>query len=394
MPQFRNRKSEEYAQLRQAVENLQLAVDMLSNGVAETRKSAMGANLSAHAVQSKLDKLEEEEKHAAKPWRVLRLTLLCVILLGLAGFLTYTGVKGFADPLASPTGADSIGFAVQVSTPTAAQVQAGPPDSIPMYLWATYSPADGKDTDYQITVPAKYAGKRYVLLLAGTARIDQPSAPTLPFVHDPPLQSRSTNCTYPLLGMPQITRITEQCQLITGRFPAEANTYMPDADSCQLGAGGSVGSWTPNAVMVEFVGTSQVTTASDWAYQQYSLPDIAGLVEPANYLARWNGIPLAGWYATGRMAACRVDQLPESVELSDTYNPAMQSVDGTLLWRGTNGLERAAFVVRRRDADEIANALLAAGAAMAALAIGFIPVAYDADRERRRARSQRHLPRR
>jgi hypothetical protein len=93
-------------------------------------------------------------------------------------------LKGFANPLASQAGADSIGFAVQVSTPTAAQVQAGPPDSIPMYLWATYTQADGNDTDYQITVPAKYAGKRYVLLLAGTARVGQPSAPTLPFVHE------------------------------------------------------------------------------------------------------------------------------------------------------------------------------------------------------------------
>jgi hypothetical protein len=48
-----------------------------------------------------------------------------------------------------------------------------------------------------------------------------------------------------------------------------------------------------------------------------------------------------------------------------------------LLWYGTDGLEDAAFVARRRDADETGNALLAAGAAMAALAIGFIPVAYD-----------------
>jgi hypothetical protein len=58
-----------------------------------------------------------------------------------------------------------------------------------------------------------------------------------------------------------------------------------------------------------------------------------------------------------------------------------------LLWSGTQ-VSGDVFVVRRRDADEIGNALLATGAAMAALAIGFIPVAADADRERRRARKR------
>lgn len=82
-----------------------------------------------------------------------------------------------------------------------------------------------------------------------------------------------------------------------------------------------------------------------------------------------------------------VDDLPQNADLTDTYEPAMQSGDGELLWSGTQ-VSGDAFAVRRRNADEIGNGLLAAGAAMAALAIGFIPVVYDANRERRRARKR------
>jgi hypothetical protein len=373
--QFRNRKSKEYVRLQQAVQNLQSAVDVLAKEVAETRRSAMGANLSAHAVQSKLEELEEEEQGAVKPWRVLRLALLCVVFLVLAGSLTYFGVEGSANPSAVPTGVDSIALAVQAS-PTA---------DIPAYVSATFTQDDDDDATYQVIVPAKYAGDRYVLLLLGTARIDRPGTPSF---LDPPFQSRLSQCRF----RQQLTAggwvipdsaVSEPCQLITGRFPAEANADMPLANSCHLGAGESFGSH--NAVQIGISGPSHIATASNWTYQQYSLPDEVSEVLPGTYLDQWGTIPLGGWYKTSsNPTACRVDWLPKNAELTDIYQPATQSGNGELLWTGS-GMDTDALVVRQRDADEIGNAFLAAGAAMAALAIGFIPVLNDACRERRRA---------
>ncbi|MBV9856471.1 MAG: hypothetical protein JOY82_18470 [Streptosporangiaceae bacterium] len=105
------------------------------------------------------------------------------------------------------------------------------------------------------------------------------------------------------------------------------------------------------------------------------------------YNNEWNGISLSGWFQSNSVTACMVDDLPQNTELTDTYEPPMKSSDRVLVWNETQG-NGEAFVMRRRNADEIGNAFLAVGAATAALAIGFIPVVYDANLERRRARKR------
>jgi hypothetical protein len=75
--------------------------------------------------------------------------------------------------------------------------------------------------------------------------------------------------------------------------------------------------------------------------------------------------------------------------VTDIDTPATQSAGDELLWSSSQDMLPAAFVVRVHYAEEIGNALLATGAATAALAIGFIPVAYDAGRDRRQARRRR-----
>jgi hypothetical protein len=228
---------------------------------------------------------EEEEEQAASPKRVLRLTILCIVLL-LAGFFTYTGVKGFANPLPLQGDFASVELAVQTTKPTAAQLKdASWQANFPIEIAATFDQDMDNDAMYQITVPAKYAGKRYAFMVKGSARIDHVSR-TIP---EPPVQAKPVTCTYSLKGYPSSTG---PCELITGTFPAGANTSMSADDTCGWG-GWSPGSDADNAVEIEFDGPSHITTASDWAYQQYSLPSLVG--EQSNsYLSRWNGVPPAG----------------------------------------------------------------------------------------------------
>jgi hypothetical protein len=49
-------------------------------------------------------------------------------------------------------------------------------------------------------------------------------------------------------------------------------------------------------------------------------------------------------------------------------------------------------LARQRSSEAEGNALLAGGAALAALSIGFMPVAYEANRSRKKANKQRPAP--
>jgi hypothetical protein len=378
-----NRRSREYEQLQQSLTDLESAVTALASELASAHRSAASVDQSARTLRYKLDELEQEEDRSARPARVLRLGALCAGLLLLAGGLTYTGVKGFANPLAVSSGQDSIALAVRVPTPTFAQQGQADPSAGSAYIYATFG-QNNDATDYEILVPAKDAGQQYALMLMGTALLDHPTDYYASF------QSRLTTCTTTAAGWsgpPQ-----QQCQLITGRFPSKANGYLPgpDVNRCQgEGYFNTPVAKAPNAVEMNFQGRSQLSTALSWAYQQYYLPGMTAWDSGVSgYQDSLNGISLAGWYELTTIGGCREDDLPENVDLTDIDTPATQSTGDQLHWNGPQ-IFSTALVVRRRDADEIGNALLAAGAATAALAIGFVPVVYDADRERRKARKRR-----
>jgi len=162
--------------------------------------------------------------------------------------------------------------------------------------------------------------------------------------------------------------------------------WRADADNCKNG----FPVWTGGVndlIAIDFEGTSQLGTKSDWAYQQYSLPALNWV--NGDWQDRLNGIPLGGWYVPALTSGCMLDLLPRNADLTNVYAPATQSNSSRLLWTGED-IGADEFVVRHRNADEIGNALLAAGAFMAGLSIGFIPFAYDAEQKRRQARNRRH----
>jgi len=145
-------------------------------------------------------------------------------------------------------------------------------------------------------------------------------------------------------------------------------------------------------IEVDIGGLSDIRTSATWAYQIYTLPSLIGSSSVNSYISHWNGIALNGWYRTGDPIGCRNDILPTASELTDVYQPATMSEFGQLIWKSQDSFGTAALVMRRRDAEAIGNGLIASGAAMAALAIGFIPVAYEANRSRRRARRRPSRP--
>jgi hypothetical protein len=376
---------QKHAQVKQhSIVTLESAVAALASEVASLRHSAESVDLNAGALLNRLDELEKEEDRAIQPGRVIRLTALCAGLLLLAGGVTYFGVKEFANPLAVSSGGSFIVLAVQGPAPPGAPGAQGFPSAGQAYLYAGFVQDDADKAAYQVIVPAKDAGKRYVLLLTGTARIEQ-----LTDDAGAAFPSRLTKCDAPSYQGEAQEAQRQTCQLITGRFASQANGYMPPY-RCEDGTSSFPLPPKPNAIETIFKGKPQLATSSSWPYQQYSLPGTDVWSEGSfGNRDSLDNISLDGWYYPATLGGCRADILPKNVEVTDIDTPATQSAGGELFWSSSQDMLAAAFVVRPHDAEEIGNALLATGAATAALAIGFIPVAYEAGRDRRQARKRR-----
>jgi flavin-binding protein dodecin len=366
LPRFRSESYEKYLRVIESVES----------SASSATKAAQEARASAEEVLLRLREIEEDEQRGATG-RVIRLTVLCAVVLLLAAFFTYNGLKGFANPLAVPSGSDSIEFAVQVPQPSQRALQQ-PAPATEFIVYASFNQDDDNFAEYQVFAPSQDAGKKYVLMLQGSARVDHPTG----MIPEPGFRSTLSDCDYVLN---EIEPATGPCELIKGTFPDMANAEMPaDAANCDEGSSDEIGNSSDRAVEIDLGGTSHILTSSDWAYQTYTLPSFTGLAADA-YLNRWNGVDLEGWYKTGALVSCRLDITPTNGELTDASTPATVSTLGALLWNSNDSQSVAdALVFRQRDAEEIGNGLVALGASTAALAIGFIPIAYDAIRVRKR----------
>lgn len=366
MPWSRNRNGEQ--SLGQAIKDL----DALSTA---TLAAADEARKIAAEALAKLKEIEQADDDDATVGRVRWLALFCAVLVCLAACFTYVGVKGFANPVAIPFTRSSVQVAVQASGTSTPADGAFLPD-LRISIAAFIIPDDRNSADYQVIVPSRYAGKRYVLLLQGGARIDGPDA----MIAEPAFHSASVTCEYPLKGIPTQTG---PCQLITGTFPARANATMPTGSSCPSASASQL---SGDAVEIDIAGSSHVASSLDWAHEGYDLPSI--YTQSVNQdLNQWNGISLGGQYRTGDPAGCLMLVPPIGDEVTDADPGPDQSTVNLLTWHSVNA--GVALVARSRNAEEISNAMLALGAATIALGIGFIPVAYDAYRTRKRALNRR-----
>lgn len=361
------RKAED-AGLRQAIARLEAAA-------ASAAESAMAARRASDDALSSLRAIESVEEDATAG-RTLRLAAVCVGFLLCAGFLTAAGADAFADPAAISVGFDSVTLAVAVPRPSQSALYE-PSSSIDIYVDAFFEQNANDYAEYYISVPAGFAGRKFILLLEGSARISDPKA-----IGGGVIESRSVECHYGI----EAAEATGPCQLISGRIGNQhpiVTTGIPCLDEKSF-----FGLTDYRHVTVDVGGYSHIRTSATWAYQSYTLPSLTG-DNSDSYLSGWAGIPLDGWYRTGHAIGCRNDILPVWSELTNVYEPATLSVLGQLIWKSQNSIGTAAIILRRRDAGAIGNGLIALGAAMAALAIGFVPITYEANRSRKRARRRR-----
>jgi hypothetical protein len=245
---------------------------------------------------------------------------------------------------------------------------------------------DENVASYYIAVPAKYAGRKFALILTGDARIEYPTSgvgssigmgPSLP----PQMVNRSAKCS-PGISF-SLTGMTSLCQVIFGTFPGVQNAgpigdpvsgCLPEDSAPLTARSGFI--WT----LIQ--GTVNVATQPSWGHVIYALPSFDYL-SGGTTVNQVEGIGLNGWYSTGFPTGCLAYRLPSNYEVTDTSVAASETFDGWLAWN--NEMQFPVTVAARsRNNDMIANLLIALGAATASLSLGFIPVTYEANRSRKR----------
>ena len=299
--------------------------------------------------------------------RFLRLTLFCVACVVGAIIAAVYVIPTFGDP--APNYANLGQIQVAVATTDAP----GKPSSFssPVYIESYFSQARS-DTAYVVNFPEQYVGQRFVVLLAGSAVLDNSWPPTT--------EGRIESAPCSATGSSQYGWQEEQlpaCQAFFGTVPASSPRPLVDYD-CGDQA-------DPSTIRVTLSGMSQTSFDMDLVHHTTKLPDY----EP--YRGGWQyretfdsyfGLDLGRTYAPLRQGGCKL-LLPNSDWKVDsvTQDPTKTTKDGWLNWRGDDSSHPTVVVSKDRDAGGFSNGLLALAGVLAGLGVGFMPVAYDAWRE-------------
>jgi membrane associated rhomboid family serine protease len=89
--------------------------------------------------------------------------------------------------------------------------------------------------------------------------------------------------------------------------------------------------------------------------------------------------------------ACRLVTVADSSEATSFFDEPTKTFLNSYYWHDTFGFGIGALqmVTKRRDADRWANVAVATSGALAGLAVGLFPIAFDANAARRRQRRRR-----
>ena len=237
------------------------------------------------------------------------------------------------------------------------------------------------DTTYVVVFPRDYVGKRFVILLSGSAVLES-------YGGDLVMQKGQCSAT----RESTIEYQDEQqfnCQAFYGTVPkvtppaVNAECNNPNASISRSSRVAPFG-FTRNESQLDLVHSQ--TTLPD--YRPYESPGGAGLrALDHNY----SNMEIDGLYAPVRQSGCKIIGVdPDQKVVAQSQSQSRVTPDGRLVWTGDDANRPTVLVTSTRNASGLGNGLLAFIGALAGLGIGFIPVAYDAWREWRQGR--RHRP--
>jgi hypothetical protein len=296
-----------------------------------------------------------------------RLAAVCAVLLLAAASCVYQGVQAFVDPPATEHAGGEI--AVGIAGKHVLDPHYFDPDTHdPVYVRVEESHRDV--LSYEIRFPAAFVSRRFVMILWGESRMEDIVAEDDD--HHPVHLEIATKPCGPV-----------SCEVLYGTIPRKSEPFVSSLDCANRNDDSTTG--------VTIVGRGHVLVSTDWAHRIARLPHMpstTSLHAVNTSITLLFPVPLDGYYNFNPSYGC--EQLGYSDDWKATnVTSGARSAEGELEWDSTKGLASASAVLQDRNAEAKGNALIATAAIVAAIAVGFLPIAYEAHYVWRRQRRRR-----
>jgi hypothetical protein len=335
------------------------------------------------------------EPMAVGAGRLLRLIWFCLICFT-GAFVTGTFVPAaFTDP---PAFDDPYSPSLEISMPTtAAESESATPfaTSDPVVVTGLYNQVS--EPIYKISFPQEYLSKRFVLLIYGTAVMGSVRATDPTGEIEIRLDSHIIQCGYYIRD--EWRPSGDRCQVIYGVVPSRPDPVVSSSNDplgCEKAKVPKSGS-----ASIELSGEEDRAQVPywdsfirdlDWAHQSISMPGIEADTSPG-VVNEFQGFNLGSRYGSVPMRACKKFEVSDDSRIGDVNLTPTNSDPGLMVWDGAAGVPAVTVVTTERNAGGLGNLLLASAGALAALSIGFVPVAYEEwGRWRRYRKSLRSPP--
>lgn len=366
---------EEARAARRAAES-PLIEERLNQAVANSRATlevveSFAAELRVHLI--------DDENHGR---RAARLSLLTLVILIVSAWLILRGAAGLRDPSADSLTFGGITVAVEVDGPPT-NAFGLPFEKAPTFgVAGTFFP-DGNVVFYDVFFPTEFVGKRYALLLEDGAilrKLGNAASGT-----PQPVACRETG------GSDQTAySIEHRCQVVYGTVPSQPTTddlirSLIAPDSCTID--GLKGQFSMARVQLHGTLETPMVRSVDWAHDKVTFPGLFGGMSN-RALNRWNGVELNHWYGTGLQDACKMSTIPVDATITDSNPSDLTVTHYALSWPDQEAMFTTCVIAKHRGAEATANVFVAVGGILAGLAVGLVPVVYEAlraGRKRRRA---------
>jgi len=306
-------------------------------------------------------------------WRAVRLWAYVLAIAAVAGMMTLVGTKAFTDVHTIPD--DDGAVVVNVGLEQQGRVL----NSRIMILAYERYDAGSNTVTYRFFFPAGLAGEPFLIILSGTAQVDDPTFSTGMRIGKP--FCNETAFLGPPLG----------CQVFEGVLPSSlAATSPTKPPNC------ATNPESFNAVFsllkagsFSITGAARFAKSIDLFHTALSLPMIEGeqwQVDKAGYAPGHAG------YVSAPVTPCRELIIEADTEVSDFYGTPDYSAEDHHYWSVAGSGEPAGVIVQRRSAQRWGNMSIAVAGAAFGLSVGFTPLAYEAvgawRRQRRRVKAR------
>jgi hypothetical protein len=304
------------------------------------------------------------------------LLVTCILSLALALGLATFIPAAFSDPVVDYSQSGEVMVAVSDPAPPAGSKQKVGPTSVAVSVGYFEF---GSEASYTYWFPRNLVGRRFVIIMTGSALLDVLEDSPLvspPQGPDPAmfLKVRDGECA-------ASGAWPDTCRVFAGVIPPRSastldTSCLPPADQ-------------QNYSPVTISGFMRMTRSLDWAHGVTFLPDLLAASTPRD-IDSFEDLRLDGRFRSLDQEACKSYTPDPDWKLGDVSVASSSTTPrGDLIWKGDLGSTDVTLVSARRDAGALGNILLAAVGALAALSIGFMPVTYDSWRRWRISRRRK-----